>query len=671
MKNFLIVFLSLIFIYHVAESSQKNNRSTDIITTKIATKTPLIVDYVPGIVTILFGNDMELMGIRNVGDALKQVPGVDISYDNLGIWQTIVRGVSRTFSYGNFKVLLNNIPLNKVFWINPIPDMPIEQVERIEVIRGPGASIYGEFAMSGVINIITRGNGFARGKINRIYTSFGYKNYTGGGVAFLSIPDKEFKIGINISDVQKDCSGLEAGPDIMVSYGLPSNSPGNLNEKMSFKTGIFTLNYKKFFAQAYLMDHAQGDFFGFDYAVPPYNDRSVFQDKQWGIELSQNLNIFSDFNAEFRLGYQQQFLETDSLYLTSINSIFDIYYKEYLLQGGLDLIWNPSEIFSAHTISLGWSFNRTELGDIWLKIYSDQSQPQLTQSLSGKELGLNNGTYRMINSITLQDIFQITKKFCLTSSLRYDHYNDLDEYFTPRLAGVYRLNRKNILKFQYAKAFRPPTFDEIYGKIAPMSGNPDLEPEKIETCELSYIYREGSLNVARCTVFYSDLKNLILLSDDIKKNIDAAYLRGIELEYERQVIPGLLEFYSNISYQDAKSKKTDHNLYESTNILFNTSLVYHPVSHICLALSCRHVGSRYREIYDLRNNLKAYNSMDITASHSKIFKLKGFLFQAGVKNLLDEDILYPSPLSNNNYPTYSEDFPFYPRKWWIKLSYKF
>ena len=129
-------------------------REEAVIFTRIATKTEMDADLVPGMVTVLKGKDLEDQGFRTVGEALVLVPGIDLNAGMTASTVAVIRGMTAAVKV---KTLLNGVPVNSameglgsaVFYI------PIEQVERIEVIRGPGSGLYGEWAYLGVINVMT------------------------------------------------------------------------------------------------------------------------------------------------------------------------------------------------------------------------------------------------------------------------------------------------------------------------------------------------------------------------------------------------------------------------------------------------------------------------------------------------------------------------------------
>ena len=133
--------------------------------TDFAVQTHLNADYVPGMVTVFYGRDLENRGIRSAGEALNLVPGMNLSHTSQIYWKTVARGIPRPFSAGHVKLLLNGIPLTTTFGIDLVPNLPIEQVDRIEIVRGPGSAIHGEHAVTGVMNIVTREQS------NRVYGS--------------------------------------------------------------------------------------------------------------------------------------------------------------------------------------------------------------------------------------------------------------------------------------------------------------------------------------------------------------------------------------------------------------------------------------------------------------------------------------------------------------------
>ncbi|ADC61594.1 TonB-dependent receptor plug domain-containing protein [Allochromatium vinosum] len=159
--------------------------------TELATKNRINVDYVPGIMTVLDRAEMLALGVRTVADALTLIPGVLVERNGTGEMTLSIRGQGN--STGTVKVLIDSVSMNTSDGAVLIFDeMPVEQVERIEVIRGPGSALYGEFAFSGVVNIVTLQ------QARRVHVRYGDANTTQvGGVYSLEDPERSLSMTVN------------------------------------------------------------------------------------------------------------------------------------------------------------------------------------------------------------------------------------------------------------------------------------------------------------------------------------------------------------------------------------------------------------------------------------------------------------------------------------------
>jgi iron complex outermembrane receptor protein len=111
--------------------------------TEVATRTRMNGDFVPGIVSVLTGEEMEALGFETVWEALSLVPGIQVARDILGTPTRVMGGLQFPFNSGNVKILLDGMPLSREdAGVNGIVlDTPVALVERIEVIRGPGSVV--------------------------------------------------------------------------------------------------------------------------------------------------------------------------------------------------------------------------------------------------------------------------------------------------------------------------------------------------------------------------------------------------------------------------------------------------------------------------------------------------------------------------------------------------
>lgn len=82
--------------------------------TRSISKARLNTDHVPGIISVYYGKDLAMRGIRTVGEAMTLIPGVNFSLTSNNKWKTIVRGLPETFTTAHIKILLNGNPLISV-----------------------------------------------------------------------------------------------------------------------------------------------------------------------------------------------------------------------------------------------------------------------------------------------------------------------------------------------------------------------------------------------------------------------------------------------------------------------------------------------------------------------------------------------------------------------------
>ncbi len=130
-----------------------------------ANRLPTPVSDVPAAVTILHGRDLKARGIVYVADALRDVAGVDVARNGSygGVTSTFIRGGESDY----LKVLIDGVPLNDPGGAVDLAHLTTDNVERIEIVRGPVSVLYGSDAVSGIVQIFTRrGEGALRGEVS-------------------------------------------------------------------------------------------------------------------------------------------------------------------------------------------------------------------------------------------------------------------------------------------------------------------------------------------------------------------------------------------------------------------------------------------------------------------------------------------------------------------------
>jgi outer membrane receptor for ferrienterochelin and colicins len=131
----------------------------DMLNTKITvvSKKSETISEAPGIVSVITAADINQMPYDTLNDILKTVPGVTITESFYGLTSVSIRGIKDTHYNNRTLLLVNGNAIRNVvtgtYWLEVVP---VNVIERIEIIRGPGSVLYGTGAFSGVINIITK-----------------------------------------------------------------------------------------------------------------------------------------------------------------------------------------------------------------------------------------------------------------------------------------------------------------------------------------------------------------------------------------------------------------------------------------------------------------------------------------------------------------------------------
>lgn len=630
-------------------------------TTELATKTGMNADFVPGMVTILSGDDLLQRGARTVWEALALVPGLSLGLEMTGERQVLSRGVGHGYASGNIKILLDDVSMNSslLATANSVLNIPIEQVERIEVIRGPGSSVYGEYAYAGVVNVITRQ------RERQVHLQAGEDMGSGlGGLWYWDDPKRDLSLSLNLAGLESDEAGVRVNEDALAVLGEShlSNAPGHSNEAQRYKAAFTHLQWREFFLDLKLIENSYGDHFGINHFLPPADNNLASRHHTVSAQAGFDSCLSETLSARLRLEFLRQERDRDRLYVFPASYLADEPitmnqdYQETRHRGSADVFWRPNE---NHTALFGLELSRITI---------DQAKWEWTNlPFEIPSTWLDTEHDRTIVGLVVQDEYRASDRLTLTATLRYDDYSDAGSMLSPRAAAVWRLDESNILKAQYARAFRPPTFYELA-----YAAQTDLEASEIDTLELGYILTRPRWE-ARATLFHSDLTDPILFAesgDEGYVNAEDVRLRGVELEYVQR-LGSRFKIDANLSYVDAVRPDSDTPLPGGARWLGNLALLWSPHERWTTALQLNYVGKRSRIDYESRADLDDSTTLDLTFNYQTA--AKGVSLHAGVKNLGDSRLYYP-----DIFTTFGGAELIYPdgylragRRWWVSVAYAF
>jgi len=523
------------------------------------------VTEAPSSVSIITASEIRQYGYRTLADILKSVRSFyitnDRNYSYVG-----VRGFGRPGDYNSRILLLidghrtnDNIYNQALVGTEALIDIDI--IDRIEVIRGPGSSLYGSNAFFAVINIITkRGRDLKGAEVSGEAGSF--KTYK-GRVTY----GNKFQNGVEaiISGAGYDSKGddrlfFSEFNDPSTNNGVTENTDydryHNLFAKLSFQD--FTLEG----AYASRTKGIPTGAYGTDFNDPGNKtlDRHGYVD----LKYDHSLDGRTDLTA--RVFYDHFEYKGDYLYYTDPTILGlnkDLAYGTWL-GGDFKLVTKLAEV---HRFIAGVEYQ----GNI--------QQNQKTYYVGVDPPDLDDKRKSRIWASYIQDEYSILKNLVLNIGARYDHYNTFGGATNPRFALIYNPRENSTFKLLYGSAFRAPNDYELYYYSTNSSlPNPELKPETIKTYELVYEQFLGSHFRVAAAGYYYTINDLINQDESapgsgltIFRNLDEVEARGFELVLENRWTSGL-EGRVSYTIQRAKDKMTEQVLENSPGQLAKLNL---------------------------------------------------------------------------------------------------
>jgi len=523
--------------------------------TEIATVSKMNVDYVPSVVNVLKGDMLRAVGALKVSDALSLLPGAQIYQNQLGETITVMRGFRNPNAYlsDKIKVMLDGVAVNTEAYgaAGFVMDMPIELIERIEVLRGPGSTMYGSGAFYGAVNIITK-----TGSNPKDCNEF----FIGGGSWYYK------KIGgsacIDKGGVRYSADGYYQGSQRRL-YVDKSYTDAAENFKRDFRTNEafddfsmgFNLKKENLSWNMRIKKSWQGNYYGMEERLEPREDTGhVNQFLSSEVELKNNISSGSvDVKAGIKdYAYQMNGTTRDQSYYFGLFPGFDYNYN-YRLRAAettfyVDVSHKLKKI-DKHNISYGigasHSFLRENYYQSAIEDYAFETMnATLVATQPAMQYPKNNelfkkGVSRTISSLYFEDLYELRTNTDVVFGCRVDDYSDLDAQFSLRAGIASRwINNSFITKFMFSTGHRAPTLAEKYARehIGFRAGDDFLKPESIRSYEIAAIYKPTDSHSFSINGYYAELNNVIDIEEDGATpightNYPKRLSKGVEAEY--------------------------------------------------------------------------------------------------------------------------------------------
>ena len=642
----------------------------------IATGSKKPITRAPAVASVITAEDIRAMGATTLDQALETVPGLHVSLSALSRLDAVysIRGIHTGFN-PQVLLLMNGIPFPFLYTGGhpTLFRLPVASISRIEIIRGPGSAVYGADAFAGVVNIITKD---AR-EING--------TEVGGREGAFDTHDLWLQHGQVLGDwelafsLEWQKSGGDDDRRIKSDYQTlldkldgtnASLAPGPLNTRYEVVDTHLEIKREdwKFRLWNWRLEDA-GEGAGAAQALDPKG--------------GQDANIYL---AD--LTYQNDELVNGLDFITNLHYLYhNTKSRLVLLPPGTSgfaegLIGKPegteqqtgfdvSAVYSGHTnhrLRFGAGFTYQEADTRETKNFGPGVTQGILTDVSDTPYVYMPDKKRTVWYLSLQDEWQIAPDWELTAGVRYDDYSDFGSTINPRIALVWATRYNLTSKLLYGRAFRAPSFSEQFAVNNPVVlGNPNLDPETIDTLELAFDYHPTFALQTSLSLFVYDAKDLIEFMPSGGGSKTAQNARnqegyGFEIETTWKATE-TLKVTGNYAWQHSEDADTGRRVADAPGQKFYLNADWKFLPNWSFNPQMTWVASRKRAAGDDRSPIDDYTLVDVTLHRREIFK--GVDLTLSVRNLFAEDAREPS---NGIIP---DDYPLEGRNLWAEIRYRF
>ncbi len=541
-------------------------------------------------VTVINSKEINASGANEISEILNYLPSVDINgYGSAGAVRGIqIRGASSQQVVTMIDGREINTPRDGLSDFNRIP---IANIERIEILRGPASAIYGANAVGGVINIITKSGS------EKMFTEL-VSEYGAFATNHESLAHG-YKIG---------------GLDYFITYEYLNTQGHRENSAHHSNNAVVKVGYD-------LNDsnriNVSGGYYDSKTGTPGLITFENLQAKQL------NSNKFADMT------YTGKLAEGQDLYLKLFSSSDRLEYVRTFEPNDRDTHQIDIYGVDAQISQKFMDVFRTAVGASFQEQFLDSTN-------SGEHTTIAKGFYTEAE----MDIF---KKGALKFGARWDDYSTFGDMISPS-ASVYFWPTESLKVHALAgRSFRAPTFNDLYwpredyGVWGGVEGNPNIGPEKAISYEAgfsTYFFKKVKTDI---TFFRNEYDDLIEWSMDNllwwrPNNVSSATVNGVEAEME-YAFRDNLRSKLNYTYLDTENETNNKELIYRPQNLCKLILIYNPSDKWELSATGSYKGARFADTAnDIK--LKAYTLVNLHAGYNINDNAQVFM---DVKNAFDRD----------------------------------
>lgn len=558
-------------------------------------------------VTSINVSDAARIGEIKVEEGLRDVPSVDVVETGFnGQTSVFIRGAA---SYQTL-VMLDGIKLYDPMDPNGafnFAHLTFDNLERIEVVRGPQSALYGSDAMGGLVSMETK----------KAMDTFANALFEGGSYY---TTNEAFNIGSYVNRLHFTVGGSQYNTKGISKAIAKNNNP----ERDPYDRTVFSARLDYDFTDnltaggtfRYTLAHFKYDNFGRDYpnlrathenySFTQYTEQRLFDWWKYKIILGWMINLRRDYD--------------DLLAGSNANYQRDNYFGKYFR---LDY-QNTFKILDIDTIVVGYDYTE-ELGHSYYNLVNPNTATNIVTNMP--KVIARNGSFYLENRLNYRD------RLTATQGMRVDHHSYAGTHVTYKLDGSYLLPTSTKVRGSFATGFKAPTLYQLNAPASPAyplwpggpvggaigGGNPNLKPETSTSYEYGLDqYILGEKLIASVVYFNNRFKNLIGTTTDSVfynttqyMNISKAYTYGVESElkfkpYDK--ISGALSY----TWMKTKDMSRDSELLRRPENKFRLQLNWKVFPRFETDLIVRYTGPR---MDSGQTKLKQYTVTDVTFNY--------------------------------------------------------
>ena len=536
--------------------------------------------------TVITEEEIEQAGLSSLAELLQKQSGIEIS--NLGgpgkVSSINIRGASSTHSI----ILLDGMRIGaSTSSMTAIENLPLSQIEKIEIVRGPASSLYGQDGIGGVIQIFTKKGreGF------HPYLSIGYGRYQTKQLnAGISGGNKTTSYALNISGTNTD--GFSAFvPDSSKASNTQNLDKDKYKNRSISSTLSYNLNKDYKIDLQYFLTTGRNMFDNrFANFSPDQNYRDKSKQEVYAMKTTGQINKL--WESSIKIG------KSTDLYSAQQHYNMDTF------------VYDPDvvDLYETTQYQMTWQ-NNIKLNKGSLVMLYDFLQEKIdTTDLYDKTKRTNNGFVLGYNTEYNQNTLQ--------TSLRKDLNSQYNNETTGNIGYAYQINPQWKISSSFGTAFVAPSFNYLYSSVDSWAlGNPDLKPEKSKNIEGSIKYQDNSKSFS-LTAYQNAIKDFIIYeaiaenSRTNTQNLNEAKIQGVTLTGDQSFEH--IQLKGSLTAESPKNKDTNKYLPRRAKLYGNLGINYY-IQEWIFGIEQIGSGSRYDDKAN-NNKIEGYMITNLIAN---------------------------------------------------------